>query len=1198
MLRRLVAVAFSVALAASAHASGFNGPWNGTIAGAIRCYPSGSAIQSYKLLVTLTESNGALTGSGTMAGRSDSCSASSPLLSDPVTLNGSISGSIASGTISTPHMSGQFKATVAGSVLSLAASFGVMDVSGALVPGSTPVAPAPLTGTWSGKYTSLSACNGHPVSSSGALQFFANESSGSFSGAILVNVALFDCQRRSAVPIALPFTGTAGGNVFGGTFAVPFAGREPGAITGSITGDSMAVNVSAGDTNAHATLVLSSSEAPATDLTGAYAGGHTSSFQPCGTLPTVTYAGALSASFTQIGSSVFGTITSTGNKTYQSTPGGGCQIVDAPPETDIVSGRVSGTSIAGVLIVPSAAVTDTIPFIGSINGNTITGAVRAAGSATTFIMTRAGFSPPPPKILSFAATPKIMKAGDSATLSWSTLGATSVTIDRGIGTVVGSGTRAVAPAASSVYTLTASSAGGTATARAFIEVLTGAAVNVHGLPRAMLQLAGTAGASTSYTLTNSGATATAIALAQSGDFFTQSPPAFTLAPGASQTITITATAQPAGAFVGTSNPSGFGVPAALRIPIRLLSVAPSSGNVTAEPDANRIDVSAESGTSPTGSIRFRNRGTARLTGILNSDEPWLVPQPGTVTIDPGQTATLTFSIDRSQRPDAAKLAGSVAGSLSLSFLRSGGTSFAKQQPANSTATIPSVSLVKVVDTVKPTTSVGGIPALGAGEVGLLIPGVGHTTGTSGASFVSDVSILNALSGDPVDDVKLYYTPANGNASTAAQSTSLPGLEGQANVAIADVVKNVFNGNDEVGTLHIRSKDADKLAVAATVLSTGTANGTFGNTIPVFRTDRSTPAGSALVLTALRKDAMAHTNLYVQETSGTATTVQMQFLGADGSAIGSRPPDSIGPFQLLQLVDVVPQGAVAAVITNTAGGMIAAYATPVDDASGDTWAITDWSTQLGYTATESVIVPVAGSVHGANDTFYRTDVTITNRGTAQASGTLRYIARTGEQFEHDIALGPKQSAVLSDVVSGTFGVTGDSMGYLVFMPDTGTFALASRTFATVGANPGTFGTGVPALGFSSALRTGDSRPIAGLSDAARTTVTDGTPGTFRTNFALMETAGAPVTVRVTFRFTFPAGEKAQGSGSAYRDYDLNPNAFLLLNSIASEILGAARLTFGDLTNVEADFQVLSGSGAAVLFTSSVDNATGDSILRSE
>jgi hypothetical protein len=70
------------------------------------------------------------------------------------------------------------------------------------------------------------------------------------------------------------------------------------------------------------------------------------------------------------------------------------------------------------------------------------------------------------------------------------------------------------------------------------------------------------------------------------------------------------------------------------------------------------------------------------------------------------------------------------------------------------------------------------------------------------------------------------------------------------------------------------------------------------------------------------------------------------------------------------------------------------------------------------------------------------------------------------------------------------------------------------------------------------------------------------------------------------------------GSASKDYTLNPNQFLLLNGIASEILGPARDALGDLRGLQADFQVLEGNGAVVLFTASVDNGTGDLILRTE
>src|SRR4029077_9710592 len=130
-----------------------------------------------------------------------------------------------------------------------------------------------------------------------------------------------------------------------------------------------------------------------------------------------------------------------------------------------------------------------------------------------------------------------------------------------------------------------------------------------------------------------------------------------------------------------------------------------------------------------------------------------------------------------------------------------------------TTTTPSVSIVKVVDTAQPTVTSAGIPSIGTGEVALFVSGAGHVTGTGGVQFVSDVNVLNPLGSKSIDDLKLYYTPA-GTTSAAAKTTSLPSVPGQVSVQVADVVKNVFSGSNELGTVQLRSRDADKLAVAA------------------------------------------------------------------------------------------------------------------------------------------------------------------------------------------------------------------------------------------------------------------------------------------------------------------------------------------------------------------------------------------------
>jgi len=75
--------------------------------------------------------------------------------------------------------------------------------------------------------------------------------------------------------------------------------------------------------------------------------------------------------------------------------------------------------------------------------------------------------PPPlgdlPVIVSFSATPPDITLGDSVTLLWNVTGATSVSVDQGVGTVAVAGTKVVSPITTTVYTLTATNAAGSVT---------------------------------------------------------------------------------------------------------------------------------------------------------------------------------------------------------------------------------------------------------------------------------------------------------------------------------------------------------------------------------------------------------------------------------------------------------------------------------------------------------------------------------------------------------------------------------------------------------------------------------------------------------------------------------------------------------------------------------------------------------------
>ncbi len=80
-------------------------------------------------------------------------------------------------------------------------------------------------------------------------------------------------------------------------------------------------------------------------------------------------------------------------------------------------------------------------------------------------------APPVPVISTFAATPATIATGASSTLSWTVTGATSLSIDGGIGTVTGL-SRTVSPVATTTYTLTATNANGSATRQTTVTVTT------------------------------------------------------------------------------------------------------------------------------------------------------------------------------------------------------------------------------------------------------------------------------------------------------------------------------------------------------------------------------------------------------------------------------------------------------------------------------------------------------------------------------------------------------------------------------------------------------------------------------------------------------------------------------------------------------------------------------------------------------
>src|SRR5688500_9906314 len=80
-----------------------------------------------------------------------------------------------------------------------------------------------------------------------------------------------------------------------------------------------------------------------------------------------------------------------------------------------------------------------------------------------------GVSPTLPTV-TMSGAPTSITSGAAWTLPWSSTGATTVSINQGIGTVAASGTRSVSPTATTTYAVTATNAAGSVTDPATVTV--------------------------------------------------------------------------------------------------------------------------------------------------------------------------------------------------------------------------------------------------------------------------------------------------------------------------------------------------------------------------------------------------------------------------------------------------------------------------------------------------------------------------------------------------------------------------------------------------------------------------------------------------------------------------------------------------------------------------------------------------------
>ncbi len=179
----------------------------------------------------------------------------------------------------------------------------------------------------------------------------------------------------------------------------------------------------------------------------------------------------------------------------------------------------------------------------------------------------------PPSIASFSATPASVLSGQNATLAWSVSGATSLSIDQGVGAVSGA-SLSVHPATTTTYTLTASNGAGAATATTTLQVQPAVVVSSFTAARSPI----TAGAGTTLTAVFSNAVSASI---EPGVGTVASGQAYAIQPTGTTTYTLTVTG-PGGPVVRSLTVTVVPAPSISQFTAAPATVAPgTSSQITA-----------------------------------------------------------------------------------------------------------------------------------------------------------------------------------------------------------------------------------------------------------------------------------------------------------------------------------------------------------------------------------------------------------------------------------------------------------------------------------------------------------------------------------------------------------------------------------------------------------------------------------------
>ncbi len=230
-----------------------------------------------------------------------------------------------------------------------------------------------------------------------------------------------------------------------------------------------------------------------------------------------------------------------------------------------------------------------------------------------------------------------------------------------------------------------------------------------------------------------------------------------------------------------------------------------------------------------------------------------------------------------------------------------------------------------------------LTVLPLGAQTLYVPAAAHVAGYGGTLWRTDLEIKAC--GDSGAEVRLETLVRDReNTDPAARTVSVEGGEA---VRLEDVLSSQFG---LTGAAAIRITTVDGCALATSRTYNNAAGGTFGQYVPAMPETGAFGSGETAQLIHLSQSADDvsgyRSAVGLVNLTGTGLNVDLEFFTAGGGSLGSLD-EILDPYEYVQIdrafrrvtTEAVPDGYVL-ISTGTPGGRFLAYASVVDNRSGD------------------------------------------------------------------------------------------------------------------------------------------------------------------------------------------------------------------------------------------------------------------------